>query len=191
MTFALFLCFILAVLAFYQFKTELDRLESSVLSQPESGGSLRLDAVGQQMDILRNRLNGLMVDSVEIRLKALERNIASGQVRAEDLGAFQSLQNDLRLLQSSSADGNGAVPDSTALDHPRYQAAAIASAALMKNADVLKEISRLRTLLYFCLTGFVACSGVLASRNWIASRRSATDERSESGQQFLPRRRSG
>lgn len=184
---------------FHELSGELDALEARLVQ--ETGGD-RLHAIDQQMDTLRNRLHGLMADSVEIRLKSLERNLAEGRVSPEDLKLFDTLQNDLKALQDY-AEGSGAQSlEYESREHPRYQhgppstesvtASAIASAIPIPKADMLKEISRLRTLLYLCLTGLVGTGGVLVGRFWIQARRPPLIEhRTARRPPLLSRRRSG
>lgn len=136
-----------------------------------SGGGERLRAMGLQMDILRDRLHGLMADSVEIRLKSLERSIAAGKVNGDDLMVFQTLQNDLKTLESYERASGSPGLESALREHPRYQAAGLATSGVLVNSDLLSEISRLRMLLYVCVTGLLAAGGAMAGRYWISSRR--------------------
>jgi len=64
--------------------------------------------MNQQMDSLRGKLNNILADSVEIRIKSLEKSIAEGKVSAGDVETFQSLQNDLRTLEDYAFFGGGA-----------------------------------------------------------------------------------
>jgi hypothetical protein len=174
---------------FYQLYTDLNRLESTV-AMGSGAGVERLRAMGQQMDSLKDRLHGLMAESVEIRLKTLDRNIASGKVGTEDLILFQALQNDLKSLETYASVTGGAGLDGESNEHARYQTASGMTTAALARSEMLKEISRLRTLLYLCLTGLVAGGGVLVARHWLASHRHAalTHPRS-SKQPLLSRRR--
>lgn len=166
--FALGLLVLFALLGLlYQFHTQLDTLEARLLSQPAGGE--RLQAMGRQMGVLRERLHGLMADSVEMRLKSLERSLSSGRINAEDLALFQTLQQDLKALESYSEAYGPAGLDDAGREHPRYQAAG-AVAAVVSQSELLREISRLRLLLYLCLTGLVAGGGFLAARSWLAHR---------------------
>ena len=60
---------------------------------------------------------------------------------------------------------------------------------LAGNAELLQEISRLRTLLYLCLTGLVV-GGVMAGRSWIASHQSHNRLDATPQAQHLPAPRS-
>ena len=159
------------VAVFYQLHNELGMLESKIETV---GGGERLQAMSQQMDGLRHRLHGLMADSVDIRLKGLERNLSSGRVTADDLKLFDVLQTDIRDLEAYSNQPGSLGLNDEVREHPRYQAMAAAgggSDVLLTKADMLKEISRLRTLLYLCLTGFVATGGIFVGRYWLGGRR--------------------
>ena len=182
---------------FHELNGELDALEAQLVQ--ETGGE-RLHSIGQQMDTLRNRLHGLMADSVEIRLKNLERNLAEGRVSPEDLKLFETLQNDLKALEEYAEASGGRSLEYESSEHPRYQhgagatqgMTAAATAISLPKADMLKEISRLRTLLYLCLTGLVGTGGILVGRFWIQGRRPPLiDHRSARSPPLLSRRRSG
>ena len=181
---------------FQELNGELDALEARLVQ--ETGGE-RLHTIGQQMDTLRDRLHGLMADSVEIRLKNLERNLAEGRVSPEDLKLFDTLQNDLKALETYAEASGGRSLEYESSEHPRYQHGAAsattvtttASAIPMPKADMLKEISRLRTLLYLCLTGLVGTGGVLVGRFWIQGRRPPLiDHRAARSPPLISRRRS-
>ena len=164
-----FLIFVVILALFYQLHTQLADLESR-LAAGTTGGE-RLNAMGQQMDILRNRLHGLLADSVEIRLKSLERDISMGKVSTEDLRLFETLQSDLKALENySSAVGSIGV-DEAVREHPRYQSLAQSAGGAIAHGEMLNEVSRLRILLYLCLTGLIAGGAVLAGRYWIELRR--------------------
>ncbi len=153
---------------FYQLQGELDLLESQLMT--EAGGE-RMKSMGEQMVLLQNRLHGLMADSVEIRLKALERTLANGYVTPEVIQQFEVLQNDIRSLETYAQGPNAPNLDQAIPDHPRYSAMPGVTSPALSKADMFREISRLRTLLYLCLTGLVATGGVLLGRYWLASQR--------------------
>jgi hypothetical protein len=153
---------------FYQLQSDLDLLESQLMT--ETGGD-RMKAMGQELASLQGRLQGLMADSVEIRLKALEQNLASGHVTPDVLHQFEVLQNDIRALETYSDGPDSPNLDRVIPDHPRYAAMAAAGAPALTKAEMFREISKLRTLLYLCLTGLVATGGVLLGRYWLTGSR--------------------
>lgn len=153
---------------FYQLQGDLDLLESQLMT--ETGGD-RMRVMGQELASLQGRLHGLMADSVEIRLKTLEQNLASGHVTPDVLHQFEILQNDIRALETY-ADGPGSPNlDKVTPDHPRYAAMGVAGAPALTKAEMFREISKLRTLLYLCFTGLVATGGVLLGRYWLTASR--------------------
>ena len=155
---------------FHQLQGDLDLLESQLMT--ESGGD-RMKAMGGQMVLLQSRLHGLMADSVEIRLKALEQNMASGHVTPEVMHQFEVLQNDIKVLESYTQGPDSPNLDTAIPEHPRYASAVAQGAPGLTKVEMFREISRLRTLLYLCLTGLVATGGVLLGRYWLTSARSA------------------
>jgi len=161
--------FLILALVFYQLHSRLADMESKLATNVAGGG--RLDAIGQQMEVLRNRLHGLLADSVEIRLKSLERDISLGKVSTEDLRLFDTLQNDLKALETYSSMAGSIGINEAVREHPRYQSLALASGGAMAHGEMLNEISRLRILLYLCLTALIAGGAVMAGRYWIESRR--------------------
>jgi hypothetical protein len=179
------------VAAFYQIYTDLNRLESRV-ARASGAGVERLRVMGRQMDTLRDRLHGLMAESVEIRLKSLDRNIATGKVSTDDLVLFQALQTDLKSLETYAGATGGDGLDSERSEHPRYQAAGGVTTAALAQSEMLNEISRLRILLYLCLTGLVAGGGVLATRYWVSYQRHSALAHPRAGKPpLLTRRRHG
>lgn len=170
---------------------ELNTLETRVITAGRGGE--RLKAMGQQMEVLRDRLHGLMADSVEIRLKALDRSIAAGKVNGDDLILFQSLQNDLKTLEAYATTPGSRGIDYTPREHPRYQPAGAAASAVLTNGDLLQEIARLRTLLYLCLGGLMAAGGYAVARYWLGARRAQALEgpQGRSAPMLTQRRSSG
>ena len=155
---------------FYQLEQDLDGLETQLI---QDAGGQRMRLMGEQMVLLQGRLNGLMADSVEIRLKALERALASGQVTPELLEQFEVLKKDIRSLEDY-ADGPHARDLGQAIpDHPRLRDMGPQASNGLSKAEMFQEISRLRTLLYLCLTGLFATGGLLLGRYWMVSNRSA------------------
>jgi len=126
------------VAAFYQIYTDLNRLESRV-ARASGAGVERLRVMGRQMDTLRDRLHGLMAESVEIRLKSLDRNIATGKVSTDDLVLFQALQTDLKSLETYAGATGGDGLDSERSEHPRYQAAGGVTTAALAQSEMLKK----------------------------------------------------
>ena len=158
-----FLLLVLVLVLFFQINAFLSGLEARLAIG--SGGEARLSAMSQQMDSLKGKLNGLLADSVEIRLKTLEKNVSAGKVSADDLDAFHSLQRDLNLLEDYALAAGSAVLDYDRNEHPRFQPlAGSASAVLPSNHELVNEIARLKGLFYLCLTGLATGTGLLTIR---------------------------
>ncbi len=157
---------------FYQFQTELDLLEQRLLTEAPAAGGQRLQAIDQHMGHLRDRLHGLMADSLELRLKSLERRLSMGHVNPDDLVLMEALKADLKTLESYASTPGAAGLEYATAEHPRYQADRNAPVpAIVTQGELLREISRLRTLLYLCLTGLVAGGALFVGRHWLARRK--------------------
>lgn len=124
-----------------------------------SGGEQRVAMMGREMDYLRIKLNGLLADSVEIRIKSLERAVAEGRVSSDEIQSFSLLQNDLNLLENYSKASGGDFPDSRRSEHARYQP--VANAPTLSNQQLLEEVARIKGLFYLCLYGLAAGAGVV------------------------------
>lgn len=155
---------------FYQLQQDLDVLETQLI---QDAGGQRMKLMGEQMVLLQGRLNGLMADSVEIRLKALERSLASGQVTPALLEQFEVLKNDIRSLESYADGPHARDLDQMVPDHPRFRGSASNAPRVLTKAEMFQEISRLRTLLYLCLTGLFATGGVFLGRYWLMTHRAS------------------
>lgn len=151
------------LMAFYQIQQELDGLEAQLVTDQ---GELRMKAMAEQVGLLQQRLHGLMADSVEIRLRALERSLAAGQLTPELMQQFDVLKKDILTLEQTAAQVDFQGLDAASAEHPRYQKVPLPAAPTLTRSEMFKEISRLRLLLYFCLTGLVATSGLLVGRYW-------------------------
>jgi hypothetical protein len=137
----------LALLLYFQVNGFIAGLETRQAAVP---GDARLAAMGQQMEVLRGKFNGLLAESVESRLRLLQRNVEAGKASPEDLRAFAELQHDLALLETYASRG-APIPDPATLEHARYQPLAAASAPRMvRNEELLVEVRQLKVLLYSC-----------------------------------------
>jgi len=157
------------IFLFFQINVLLADVEYRLNS--DASGEGRLRSMNQQMDSLRGKLNNILADSVEIRIKSLEKSIAEGKVSAGDVETFQSLQNDLRTLEDYAFFGGAPLLEEGRLEHPRYQAMGVARMPALSNQAMMAEVARLRQLFYLCLTGLVLGTGVLATRYaWLKRR---------------------
>lgn len=159
-------CCLVAALLFFLFQANayMSRMESR---QVMIGESSRLKAIDQQMEALRSKFNGLLAESVETRLRLLQKNIDSGKVGSEDLRAFGELQRDIELLENYSGH-DLPLHNPTLLEHPRFQpVVSSANAGGAAHDGLIIELEQLRQLLFICLSillfiilalGFVAWS---------------------------------
>jgi hypothetical protein len=171
-----------------QFRTVLVAMENRL--NLDAAGDGRIQAIGQQLEGLRGKLNGLLAESVEIRLKSLEQSIADGKVNGDEMAALQSLQNDFRQIETYSSVTGGVSFDSARGEHPRFQSVTGPIPARMGNQELLREIARLRTLFYLCLTGLVAGAGVMGARQvWIRTHKTAQLGSTSNRQPLLTRSR--
>ncbi|SMF96191.1 hypothetical protein SAMN02949497_3581 [Methylomagnum ishizawai] len=137
----------------------------------DTGGDTRLRALNQHMEALQTKFNALLADSVEVRLKALEKSVESGKVALEDLRAFESLKNDLQTLEAyTERAGTTLGLDSARQEHGRYQPMAAGQAAALHKTDLKGELAELKTLFYGCLAALAVALLALA-RYWANQRR--------------------
>ena len=135
----------------------------------ETGGSKRLHAINEQVEALQGKFNSLLAESVELRLKALERSVESGRVAVDDLRTFESLRADLLTLENY-ADRVGAKDfDYPSQEHDRYQAIA-ASPPPLRNTALKSELAELKVLFYGFL-GVLAVALLAMFRYWLIQRR--------------------
>jgi biopolymer transport protein ExbB/TolQ len=165
-------CLLLAsvLVLFFQVRGFLDHVESRLVSESASG-NLRLRAMGQQMEALRGKFHGLLAESVEMRLKSLEKIVESGKVSADDLRAFEELQKDLKALENYAGMPGAVGLDYPVQEHSRFRPMAPPQAA--PSSQLMAEVVELKTLFYFCLAGLAAGTLALVIYYWVRRRRYA------------------
>ncbi len=166
---ALACCLLLAsvLILFFQVRGFLGHLETRLSA--ESGGDNRLRAINQHMEALQGKFNALLAESVELRLKTLEKNVESGKVVADDLRTFESLRIDLKALESYAQSSGAMGLDYARQEHGRYQALATQQPVL-RNDELKGELAELKTLFYGCLAVFAVALLAMASY-WSSQRR--------------------
>jgi hypothetical protein len=106
--------------------------------------------LSSEVNDLKGQFVGLISGSIESKLRTLEDNIRTGAV-TNSLGTIQELKNDVKVLRAYS---NPSTPENTPIS----------------NAQLLKEVSHLRNLIYLTLTScglmIAAIAGV-----WIKNRK--------------------
>ena len=110
--------------------------------------------ISAEINALKGQLVGLVSGSIESKLRTLEESIRMGKVNSS-LGTIQDLKNDVKVLQSYS------VPEKTSGQGQMSQA-------------VIKEISRLKNLIYLTLT---SCGLMIAAIGgiWVRNRYRLSD----------------
>jgi hypothetical protein len=107
-------------------------------------------ALSSEISDLKGQFVGLISGSIESKLRTLEDNIRAGAV-TNSLGTIQELKDDVKVLRAYS---NPSTPENTPIS----------------NAQLLKEVSHLRNLIYLTLTScglmIAAIAGV-----WIKNRK--------------------
>jgi hypothetical protein len=175
------ICVLLAsvLVLFFQFRSFLGHLEVRLAT--ESGGHTRIRAMSQQMEALRDRFNGLLAESVEVRLKALEKSVEAGKVSADDLRVFAELQKDINLLESYASGGGALSFDYAQREHSRFRALPETKPAA-RNDDLMNEVLALKSLFYLCVAGLMTGTAAIMGCYWALHRRNvrylgATEER--------------
>ncbi|MBS1212649.1 MAG: hypothetical protein H6R26_1266 [Proteobacteria bacterium] len=122
------------------------------------GDSDKIRLYSQQLASLQERMTGFIADSVETRLRALERNVAAGTVGAAEIKAFEDLRNELKLLESYTSGKDRFLIEPSLRDHPRFQMTPGSSQTISKG-ELFGEVVELKNLTYFSIAscGLVAC----------------------------------
>lgn len=163
--------FAAVLILFFQVEGFLGRLEPQKL--PATNGHDRLQVISEQVDTLQGKFSVLMVESVETRLRTLEKNIAAGNANAEDLRAFEQLKHDLAMLRRYADFSGIAALDGAILEHDRYQLQAPAEAVESPKESLAREVRELRNLTYLILLG-LASSSLIGASLWLKHRREQT-----------------
>ena len=149
----------------HQFLTHLETRLSA-----EAGGTARLQAMTRQMENLRGKFNGLLAESIEARLKALEKSLETGRIGADELRSFEELQKDLGLLEHSARRGEALGLDYAQREHARFRPVPDGT-PVVRNEELLSEVLELKSLLYLCAAGLLATGGAtMIGCCWIAGR---------------------
>lgn len=155
-----------ALMLFFQVRSFLEHIETKLVS--ESGGDPRLQAIGLQMEALRGKFHGLLAESVEVRLKSLEKNVEAGKITADDLRAFEELQKDLKLLESYAGAGGTTALGYYEREHSRFRA--IPEAKPIRNDQLLGEMVEVTALFYLCLAGIATGTLMMVGYYWMRHR---------------------
>ncbi|MGZ8216051.1 hypothetical protein [Methylomagnum sp.] len=138
----------------------------------ESGGDSRLRAMSQHLGELRGRFHGLLEESVETRLKELEKTVASGKVNLDDLKAFGELQKDIEALENYAVTDGTQGFDYARREHDRFRAVPELK-PVPRNDELLREAGELKNLVYFCAAGLATGTALMLGYYWVLQRRNA------------------
>jgi hypothetical protein len=135
----------------------LDRFQGR-LAGVEDSDTVRIKQYNQQLEALQDRMASFVVDSVENKLKALDRNVTEGVVGAQEIKTLEELKGEVKLLEKYSVGRKGNLTDSSRLEHPRFQITP-GTQNTPSSADLLNEVSQMKRLLYLGIAscGFVGC----------------------------------
>lgn len=152
----------LVLVLFFQVQDFLGRIETQLAVEP--GADPRLRAIGLQMETLRGRFNGLLAESIEMRLKSLEKSVEAGKVTADDLRQFEELQRDLRLLETYAGTPEAAKLDYAEREHSRYRPAPTSQAG--RNEPLINEVLEIKLLVNACLVSIALSVLILVGYYW-------------------------
>lgn len=158
--FAVCLCSLIWILFYFS-----TRLETTVAGPTEE--QARIKAINRQIDALQRKFGVLLAESVEMRLKTLQKNIDMGTVSSADIAAFEQLRNDLAVLEGYAEASGADVFDSTEIEHSRFRR--LPGSAVVRNEELMDEVLQVKNLLYFCAAS-LATTTVLVSGYWLRQR---------------------
>lgn len=166
----------------------LDTLEAG-LKPIHHSSNPRLQAINEQMESLHGRFSLLLAESVEMKLKALSRDMESGRLDPDDARLFNELEKELLLLEQYSNNGAADPLEASKLEHPRFNAITPISTpteTVVPEQELSLQISRLRTLVYFSLSALAIGLLVLIGR-WFKPNRSLPDHTPPKAMDCLPK----
>lgn len=134
------------------------------LAGVEDNDTLRIRQYSQKLEDLQNRMTVFVADSVETKLKSLEKNVTEGTVGTQEMKTLEELKEELKLLENYSAGKGGNLTDSSRLDHPRFQITpGTQNGATV--GDLLYEVTQMKRVLYL---GIASCGfvGFLIGGYW-------------------------
>ena len=134
------------------------------LASVEDSDTLRIRQYNQKLEELQDRMTVFVADSVETKLKTLEKNVTDGSVGTQEIKILEDLKGEVQLLEKYSSGRGGKLTDSSRLDHPRFQITP-GTQSTTSGGDLLYEVSQMKRLLYLSIAscGFV---GFLIGGHW-------------------------
>lgn len=134
------------------------------LSEVEDNDAKRIQFYNEKLEALQDRMTVFVADSVETKLKALEKNVTSGTVGTQEIKTLEELKGEVKLLQNYSTGKRGNLTDPARLDHARFQVTP-GTQNVTSSGDLLYEVSQMKRLLYLSIAscGFV---GLMIGGYW-------------------------
>ncbi len=157
----------LILILFIRVEQALDTLEAG-LKPARHSSDARLQAINEQMDSLHEKFSLLLAESVEMKLKALSKDMEAGKLDPDDAHLFGELEKELQLLQQYSATRGPGQLESARLEHARFKPLAPPAATDARPesspdaTELSRQISRLRNMVYLSLTALGICLVILA-----------------------------
>lgn len=135
------------------------------LAGVEDSDALRIRQYNEKLESLQNRMTVFVADSVETKLKSLERNVTAGTVGAQEIKTLEELKGEVKLLEDYSAGKHGKLLDPSRLDHARFQSIPGSDNNTAPAGDLLYEVSQIKRLLYL---GIASCGlvGLMIGGYW-------------------------
>lgn len=126
------------------------------LVETEDGDAKRIRQYNEKLQTLQDRMTVFVADSVETKLKSLEKNVTTGTVGTQEIKALEELKGEVKLLEKYSYGRHANLTDPMRLDHSRFQIIPSTEPAPVEG-DLLNEVSKVKHLLYFSIAscGFV------------------------------------
>jgi hypothetical protein len=134
------------------------------LAAVEDSDTIRIHQYNQKLEALQDRMTAFVADSVENKLKILEKNVTEGTVGVQEIKTLEELKGEVKLLEKYSVGRKGNLTDSTRLDHARFQITP-GTQNITASEDLLHEVSQMKRLLYL---GIASCGfvGFLIGGYW-------------------------
>jgi hypothetical protein len=120
------------------------------LGDVEDGDARRIQQYNEKLESLQNRMTVFVADSVENKIRSLERNVAAGTVGAQEIKTLEELRGEVKLLENYSVGRRANLTDPARLDHARFQATP-GSENIASGGDLLYEVSQMKRLLYISI----------------------------------------
>jgi hypothetical protein len=135
------------------------------LADVEDSDSARIRQYNEKLESLQNRMTVFVADSVETKLKNLEKNVTAGTVGTQEIKTLEELKSEVKLLETYSIGKRANLTDPTRLDHARFQPVPGSQSTVIQSGDLLYEISKMKRLLYL---GIASCGlvGLLLGGYW-------------------------